>query len=58
MSDYKIITENRLDEWVRGNSRIAQGVIVELVFTVTRKIMPFLFNNDLIFFKIFSGFSK
>jgi hypothetical protein len=26
-----LITENQLDEWVRGNARDAQGVIVELV---------------------------
>ena len=27
-----IINENQLDNWVRGNSRTAQGLIVELVF--------------------------
>lgn len=27
-----IVTENQLDEWVRGNARDAQGVIVELVW--------------------------
>ena len=27
-----LITENQLDEWVRGNARDAQGVIVELVW--------------------------
>lgn len=26
-----IITENQLDEWVRGNAQIAQGLIVELI---------------------------
>jgi len=29
--DSVIITENQLDEWVRGNAKDAQGVIVELV---------------------------
>jgi len=28
----KLITENQLDEWVRGNAQAAQGVIVELVW--------------------------
>ncbi len=27
-----LITENQLDEWVRGNARDAQGVIVELTW--------------------------
>jgi len=27
-----IVTENQLDEWVRGNARDAQGLIVELVW--------------------------
>ena len=32
-----IVTENQLDEWVRGNAREAQGVIVELVW---RLVVP------------------
>lgn len=32
MSIYKIITENQLDNWVRGNAKEAQGLIVELVY--------------------------
>ena len=28
----QIVTENQLDEWVRGHSRAAQGLIVELVW--------------------------
>ncbi len=31
MTHNKIITENQLDQWVRGNARKAQGVIVELL---------------------------
>lgn len=27
-----IVTENQLDEWVRGNAEVAQGVIVELIW--------------------------
>lgn len=35
-----IITENQLDEWVRGNSRNAQGVIVELVWRLVAASSP------------------
>jgi hypothetical protein len=36
----KIITENQLDEWVRGNSRIAQGMVVELVWRLVATSSP------------------
>lgn len=35
-----IITENQLDEWVRGNARDAQGVIVELVWRLVAASSP------------------
>lgn len=35
-----LFTENRLDEWVRGNSRTAQGVIVELVWRLVAAAHP------------------
>ena len=35
-----LITENRLDEWVRGNARDAQGVIVELVWRLVAAASP------------------
>src|SRR2546421_290672 len=35
-----ITTENGLDEWVRGNSRIAQGVVVELVWRLVAASSP------------------
>jgi hypothetical protein len=35
-----IITENQLDEWVRGNALIAQGVIVELVLRLVAASSP------------------
>ncbi len=35
-----IITENRLDDWVRGNAREAQGVIVELVWRLVAASAP------------------
>lgn len=35
-----IITENRLDEWVRGNARDAQGVIVELIYRLVAASSP------------------
>ena len=35
-----IVTENQLDEWVRGNSRQAQGVIVELVWRLVAASSP------------------
>jgi len=36
----RIITENQLDEWVRGNSREAQGVIVEFVWRLVAASSP------------------
>lgn len=35
-----IISENQLDEWVRGNARDAQGVIVELVWRLVAASSP------------------
>jgi hypothetical protein len=35
-----IVNENQLDEWVRGNSSIAQGVIVELVWRLVAAASP------------------
>jgi hypothetical protein len=35
-----LLTENYLDEWVRGNSRIAQGVVVELVWRLVAASSP------------------
>lgn len=35
-----IITENQLDEWVRGNAREAQGLIVELVYRLVAASSP------------------
>lgn len=35
-----LITENQLDEWVRGNSRTAQGTIVELVWRLVAAAHP------------------
>jgi hypothetical protein len=35
-----VITENQLDEWVRGNAREAQGVIVELVWRLVAASSP------------------
>ncbi len=35
-----ILTENQLDEWVRANSRIAQGKIVELVWRLVVASAP------------------
>lgn len=37
---HTIIKENQLDEWVRGNSRDAQGVIVELVYRLVAASSP------------------
>ena len=34
------VTENQLDEWVRGNARDAQGVIVELVWRLVAASSP------------------
>ena len=36
-----IITENRLDDWVRGNSEKAQGVIVELIERLVAASTPY-----------------
>jgi hypothetical protein len=35
-----IITENQLDEWVRGNAQIAQGLIVELTYRLVAASCP------------------
>ncbi|WP_103309414.1 MULTISPECIES: hypothetical protein [unclassified Pseudomonas] len=35
-----ILTENQLDEWVRGNARDAQGVIVELIWRLVAASCP------------------
>lgn len=35
-----LITENQLDEWVRGNAQQAQGVIVELVWRLVAASSP------------------
>lgn len=35
-----LVTENQLDEWVSGNSREAQGVIVELVWRLVAASSP------------------
>ena len=35
-----LITENQLDEWVRGNARDAQGVIVELAWRLVAASSP------------------
>lgn len=35
-----IVTENQLDQWVRGNARDAQGVIVELVWRLIAASSP------------------
>lgn len=35
-----LITENQLDEWVRGNARDAQGVIVELIWRLVAASSP------------------
>ena len=37
---HMLITENQLDEWVRGNSRDAQGMIVELVWRLVAASCP------------------
>lgn len=36
----RLVTENQLDEWVRGNSRQAQGIIVELVWRLVAASSP------------------
>ncbi len=36
----RLINENQLDEWVRGNSREAQGMIVELVWRLVAASSP------------------
>lgn len=40
MNHNRIVTENQLDEWVRGNSRAAQGVIVALVWRLVSAASP------------------
>jgi hypothetical protein len=40
MLQNRIVTENHLDEWVRGNSREAQGLIVELVWRLVAASSP------------------
>lgn len=40
MSHPRIITENMLDEWIRQNSRIAQGTTVELVWRLVAAACP------------------
>jgi hypothetical protein len=35
-----LISENQLDEWVRGNARDAQGTIVELVWRLVAASSP------------------
>src|SRR5271166_5093489 len=40
MISRQIVTENQLDEWVRGNARIAQGVVVELVWRLVAASSP------------------
>jgi hypothetical protein len=35
-----IVTENQLDEWVRGNAQGAQDVIVELVWRLVAASCP------------------
>lgn len=35
-----IVTENELDQWVRGHAREAQGVIVELVYRLVAASLP------------------
>src|SRR5437867_5157437 len=40
MAYNRVITENQLDEWVRGNARQSQGVIVELVYRLVAASCP------------------
>ena len=40
MMQNRIVTENQLDEWVRGNSRAAQGLIVELIWRLIAASSP------------------
>lgn len=40
MSRNRLVTENQLDEWVRGNARDAQGMIVELVWRLVAASSP------------------
>lgn len=35
-----LVSENRLDDWVRSNARDAQGVIVELVYRLVAASSP------------------
>src|SRR5687768_12265237 len=36
----RLVTETQLDEWVRGNDRVAQEVIVELVYQLVSASCP------------------
>lgn len=40
MMHNRIITENQLDVWVRGNAREAQGVVVELIWRLVAASSP------------------
>jgi len=40
MTHSRILTENQLDEWVRGNALKAQGVTVELVWRLVAASSP------------------
>ena len=40
MSSTRLINENNLDDWVRGNARDAQGVIVELIWRLVSASCP------------------
>ena len=35
-----LVTENQLDNWVRGNAQIAQGLIVEFVWRLVAAACP------------------
>ena len=39
MSHPRIITENLLDEWIRGHAREAQGVTVEFVWRLRFRVV-------------------
>jgi hypothetical protein len=40
MTNGRLLNENQLDEWVRGNARDAQGVIVELIWRLVATSVP------------------
>ena len=40
MSHPRLITENMLDDWIRGNSQDAQGVTVELIWRLLSASCP------------------